>query len=685
MQEGKTRYIAVVCAVIFLYANTSLATVPSIVLDYYTTVTIDEAVVIDASKSFDADADELYFTWLFENTVLSTSSILTHTFHVTGEQKLILELSDAVSTSTLSILIEVEQENTQSPNDQDGDMIAIITNPETMAISELMPNPVGSDDAEWIELINYGNEVVDIAGWKLADASGKTYLISGDDISNTRVSPGGFILIPRLVSGIALNNSNETVVLYTTDDREIMRVQYLESAKEGESYARKSGDIWQWTTTPTPLAVNQFTGVPEVVDTTDSDDSENTNHTDDTNTDEEVVVLEDLENNSQMIATGTIVISELYPDPDGDDRLYEFIELHNTSSTTVIVENWTLADPSSEYVFSRTFLVDEYMVFDRSVTDIALNNTGDTITLRGANDALYEEVIYPKAPTGKSYQRISDAWEWADPTPSEGYNSLSSVGTGGPEEISGDTTETSGVEQAMIPALAELMMLDDDVLVTATGVVTAVPGDFDSRTMYVEDQTAGIQIYLHAADWPQVQVGDIVSVVGELRTAYGERRIVLADGHDLEVMAHGTALSPLENACPDFANAGENIAISGTKVSVDGSYVIFNTELCGEIFVKKSNLLSEQANDAIIKMTGIVRIRDDRVYVDLLGIVALNEENSAVATTTQIITDTVTSTYVLGSLDSSGSKTVPWTIAYISLATTITIISIVLTLQKRQS
>ena len=46
-----------------------------------------------------------------------------------------------------------------------------------LVINEILPNPAGSDDYEWIELKNIGSGDVDLTGWKISDAS-KSYIRS---------------------------------------------------------------------------------------------------------------------------------------------------------------------------------------------------------------------------------------------------------------------------------------------------------------------------------------------------------------------------------------------------------------------------------------------------------------------------------------------------------------------------
>jgi len=66
-------------------------------------------------------------------------------------------------------------------------------------ITEILANPVGSDDREWIEIGNLGDKPVSIAGWKLTSGSGAHSFI----IPNSRTATGAFP--PRVSSPFTLD------------------------------------------------------------------------------------------------------------------------------------------------------------------------------------------------------------------------------------------------------------------------------------------------------------------------------------------------------------------------------------------------------------------------------------------------------------------------------------------------
>ncbi len=157
---------------------------------------------------------------------------------------------------------------------------------ESVDISEIFPNPEGSDqDKEWIELTNGGGTDVNLGNWILDDGpdGSKPYIFP----DGTVIKAGETIIIERGESGIALNNSNESLELKDYTGEVMAGIDY-ENSVEGESYskieveemqsdqaslsglANKISDIWTWTE-PSPGEKNpvwmQFKG--EVTDFSD--------------------------------------------------------------------------------------------------------------------------------------------------------------------------------------------------------------------------------------------------------------------------------------------------------------------------------------------------------------------------------------------------------------------------------
>ena len=121
-----------------------------------------------------------------------------------------------------------------------------------VAINELLPDPVGTDtgDNEFIELYNYGNTSTDITGWKLEDASGKNYTLTGT------IDAGEFKLLWRNETGITLNNDEDTIYLNNSAGTIVDSYHYT-SSTEGKSWARIPDGAGEWQEAdPTPGEAN---------------------------------------------------------------------------------------------------------------------------------------------------------------------------------------------------------------------------------------------------------------------------------------------------------------------------------------------------------------------------------------------------------------------------------------------
>lgn len=122
-------------------------------------------------------------------------------------------------------------------------------------LSEIMPNPEGTDtDTEWIELYNASTANVDLGNWSLDDEEGGSdpYVFP----AGTVVEAQDFLVIPRNVSKLSLNNDTDEVRLFDFQNTVQDTVQY-EGSPEGQSYARIGVEEWAgmaWATKLIPTA-----------------------------------------------------------------------------------------------------------------------------------------------------------------------------------------------------------------------------------------------------------------------------------------------------------------------------------------------------------------------------------------------------------------------------------------------
>lgn len=114
-------------------------------------------------------------------------------------------------------------------------------------------------------------------------------------------------------------------------------------------------------------------------------------------------------------------LNELLPDPEGTDTAGEFIEIANRGADAGDTAGWRIVNASGK-VFtlpSYELVAGAELQFPYQETKITLTNDGTTIRLERPDGSVADSVTYPKAPTGQSYARETNAvWGWnTRPTP----------------------------------------------------------------------------------------------------------------------------------------------------------------------------------------------------------------------------------------------------------------------------
>lgn len=119
-----------------------------------------------------------------------------------------------------------------------------------------------------------------------------------------------------------------------------------------------------------------------------------------------------------VTALPTVTISELLPSPvDGEE---EFIELIAPDADADLA-GWTLSDAGgTTYVFPPPSMTlrGTYLVVKRTTSKIALNNDGDSVTLKRPDGSIADTVEYKDSDKGIAYAREGTSWFWTTtPTP----------------------------------------------------------------------------------------------------------------------------------------------------------------------------------------------------------------------------------------------------------------------------
>lgn len=312
--------------------------------------------------------------------------------------------------------------------------------PDINEIQPFVTDELGDSVDAWIELAGNGNAPGDCV---LLTGAGDSYIIPAAD---QPLVAGSLAAINR-----GLDSTNQPVPLHIGDAtgqiwlastsyfggaaavKIPFSTQKYSSMVKGQSWALVDG-IWRRTYSPTPSTANIYTADAPVISPDTS-------------------VCE------------AIRISEVFPNPVGNESGNEWVEIHNESGSPTPVGGCVIDIAGTTYSFLPDDVLgaDEWRSFtalyttDGDTKVITLRNSDNTqIVLRRLSDnATIQSFIYSNAPEGESYARFDDGWAWTyQPTPGS-ENILESslpvpflteypiaTGAGGSGGVTADTTNS---------------------------------------------------------------------------------------------------------------------------------------------------------------------------------------------------------------------------------------------------
>ncbi|MCS6910302.1 MAG: lamin tail domain-containing protein [Anaerolineales bacterium] len=249
----------------------------------------------------------------------------------------------------------------------------------------------------------------------------------------------------------------------------------------------------------------------------------------------------------------------------------EFIEIINTGAQAVDVSGWQLDDieggSAPRTLPAGTLLQPgEIRAFDYS----GLNNDGDSVRLLYPDGRVADEFAYDEADENVSFARLPDGGEWSAcgaPTPGQ-PNVAGPCGAGGSNR--GDASRPQ-VENAV--PIGIFRTWPAGAWATITGRVTAPAPLFGRRTIFIQDDTGGIAVYLGRGDWPPLEVGQTVSVFGyQRRRASGRIEMYARNLWHIAIAApDGFGATPRTGVRVSAETSGQLVTISGRVVRLESS------------------------------------------------------------------------------------------------------------------
>jgi len=482
-----------------------------------------------------------------------------------------------------------------------------VINPDDIIVNEVYPAPA-TGGSEWVELFNQTTSTIDLSGLYLLNLTGGSYVTT--TLSGS-IGPGEYKIIEDIVGN--LNNAGDTVVL-RSDSQIISQTSYGNfNDKSDASWARTEIGDYAETIDITQNAINAITARPAVIRSSLGGGGYSAPKID--------PVIAATTTATTTVSTtldrywGKIIINEVYPNPPGSDTDDEFIELKNIFETEIDLTGLILADASkNKHIIrasttatsSNVIKPKGYLVFKRSATDLALNNSGlETVKIMTANLEMIDQIDYVgENEEGVSYSLLENGkWSFVKtPTPGEAnagdvlyadQENPASIGLDAAETIkAANKIKTIAKSKTYYQAVSldQLKEFASGDLVKVRGVVSVAPGVLGAQYFYIAG--SGVQIYSNKKDFPELAIGDYIEVYGEISDTSAGKRIKTASRDQIRFIERQTAPEPHQLSTSEIGEeyegylakiAGDILEISGRNFIVDDgsgeAKVYFNNQI----------------------------------------------------------------------------------------------------------
>jgi hypothetical protein len=271
---------------------------------------------------------------------------------------------------------------------------------------------------------------------------------------------------------------------------------------------------------------------------------------------------------SGQAAPDALVINEVLPAPhtvdwnsDGTlDRRDEWLELYNPGPVPIGAGGWQLGDASGGVFvvpLLTTIPAGGFVLLDGKQMTLSLNNSADRLFLWRADGGTADSYQYDRGPGYDiSLCRLPDgAATWVRrclPTPGTANREL--------PEAEPLATDIRGARSLPIGSWVKVR-----------GRVSVPPGVFSARVAYLQDDDAGIKVYLPADHRLWCEPGERLEIVARTGTDHDELQLRVTHRHSLRQRGAGEAPLPLPITTGQMGESYEGLLVllSGTVVEAE--------------------------------------------------------------------------------------------------------------------
>ncbi len=462
----------------------------------------------------------------------------------------------------------------------------LLTRPLPIRFNELLPDPVGDDAQEFIELRNESDVDVSLTGWTFSDTKGRVFTIA-----DSHIAAHGYLTFLYAESKIRLTNTSATFTLSSPDGATADLVTYSTPVPQGKSFSYIDG-TWRWTSVLTPGAENVI-GTDGGLRAADSG------------------LVAPVTTSILPVSVVPPEFSALLPDPVGTDA-DEWIELRNPSTTVLALDGWSVVDASgkSASLNGLSITANGTIKLLKNVTKIALNNDKEELRLVSPSGGAQEIVNYVNAPSGAVYSKISGVWRW--PTTTGATAPVAASVQAAPASIEGTRSNAPSPE---IVRIADIDSIDPGSAVSVIGVVTLLPGVIGKTTFAIMDVdgSSGAFIKIRGGGVPPtLATGDLVRIVG--KTAASTSYSITGTWQDVAVTGKQRSMPLTDQGPADLSeqDAGMKVRLVGSIAARGKRWMSITDAVAGKevrvAFVHGEAPPAKAGDEASI--TGVVRLKN---------------------------------------------------------------------------
>lgn len=333
-----------------------------------------------------------------------------------------------------------------------------------LTITEIMFNPEGNDlSREWLEVVNNTNQPLEILsgrnGWRINDGSNHLFK------ENIQVGPGEIFVIVQdketflkeypnfngkaVQANFSLKNENGKIQIFDEKKNLLTEVSYQKSCggdnngytiifenntcqenkiKGGTpgsllinvSEKKDEKDNFEVQINPSSSPLNEIpvqSPQGEIFKSPQSDlDKEVTSMKMKENSQE----FSKFEQNQSIASFKSLIISEFFPNPVGNDTGQEFVEIYNESDSNLELEGFRLEIGITKLNLTGSIKANGYLIISNKEFKFNIRNNGEELKLFYKNNPIFSISYNGKAPEGLSFSKMDDgSWKFTQPTPAK--------------------------------------------------------------------------------------------------------------------------------------------------------------------------------------------------------------------------------------------------------------------------